>query len=52
MHNLLILALILFTEKASSIAQQLMQNPQMLSAIQTKLAGMVDTESPTAYLQR
>ena len=34
-----------FIAKASTIADQLMQNPEMLSAIQTKLAGMVDSRA-------
>ena len=34
-----------FAAKASTIADQLMQNPEMLSAIQTKLAGMVDSRA-------
>jgi len=33
------------TAKASSIADQLMQNPDVLSAIQTKLAGMMDSRA-------
>lgn len=42
----------LFAAKANSIATQLMQNPEMLSAIQTKLAGMVDSENVTAHMRR
>lgn len=41
-----------FAAKASIIAEQLMQNPEMLSAIQTKLAGMVDNGTPMAHMQR
>ncbi|XP_067928246.1 nucleosome assembly protein 1-like 1 isoform X2 [Watersipora subatra] len=36
---------------ASNIAQQLMNHPEMLSAVQSKLAGMVEGNSPNAHMQ-